>query len=245
VKVDLFVTCLIDHFYPKVGEAVVHLLRRHGVEVEFPPEQTCCGQPWWNMGHLDEARDFARHYMKTFARSEYIVMPSGSCAGHVRYFYPKMFPEGSDLWREACSVAERTYEFSEFMVKVLGVADVGACFPATAVYHNSCHMARELGAGDEPLAMLRAVADLELVAMPRADLCCGFGGGFSVKMPEISTAMADEKLHYIAATGADVLVSCDVGCLMHLGGRMEKTGMPVRPMHLAELLWEGVQNHDR
>lgn len=243
MKVSLFITCLADHFYPQVGEAVVHLLRRQGVEVEFPPEQTCCGQPSWNLGHQDEARQFARHYIKTFADSQYIIMPSGSCAGHVRYFYPKMFPEGTAEWRQACAVAERTYEFSQFMVQVLGAADVGARVAGKAVYHNSCHMARELGAAGEPEAMLRQVKGLELVEMPRADLCCGFGGGFSVKMPEISTAMADEKLHYIASTGADFLVSCDLGCLMHLGGRMEKRGMGIRPIHLAQLLWEGVQNH--
>lgn len=245
MRVSLFVTCLADHFYPEVGEAMVRLLRRQGVAVDFPPDQTCCGQPSWNMGHQDEARAFARHYMKTFARSEYVVMPSGSCAGHVRYFYPKMFQEDPALYREACAIADRTFEFTQFMVNVLGVRDVGARFKAKAVYHNNCHMSRELGVREEPLEMLRHVRDLELVEMPRADLCCGFGGAFSVKMPEVSTAMADEKLGFIASTKADLLVSCDGGCLMHLGGRMEKVGMKMRTMHLAELLWEGVQSHGR
>ncbi|HEY8345920.1 MAG TPA: (Fe-S)-binding protein [Symbiobacteriaceae bacterium] len=242
MKVALFITCLADHFYPAIGEAVVRLLRRHGVSVEFPPGQTCCGQPFWNMGHMDEARECARQFIRTFSQSEWIVTPSGSCAGHVRYFLPQMFPAGSPLCREASAIASRTFEFSQFMVNVLGVTDVGARFKARAVYHNSCHMQRELGVVEEPVAMLRQVRDLELVEAERPDLCCGFGGGFSVKMPEVSTAMADEKLRYLTATGADVLVSCDAGCLMHLGGRMEKLGIAMRPMHLAELLWEGVQH---
>lgn len=245
MKVSLFVTCLADHFYPQVGEAVVHLLGRHGVEVDFPADQTCCGQPAWNTGHLDDARTFARNYMKTFAKSEYIIQPSGSCAGHVRYFYPKMFEHDEQLHREALAIAERTYEFSQFMVQVLGIRDLGARYQAKAVFHNNCHMQRELGVREEPLELLRHVRDLELLDMPRPDLCCGFGGAFSVKEAAISTAMADEKLRLIASTGADTIVSCDGGCLMHQGGRAEKIGMKIRTMHLAELLWEGVQHHGR
>ncbi|HEY3365397.1 MAG TPA: (Fe-S)-binding protein [Symbiobacteriaceae bacterium] len=241
MKVSLFVTCLADHFFPEVGEAVVHLLRRHGVSVDFPAGQTCCGQPAWNTGEQETARAMAAHYIRTFENSEYVVMPSGSCGGHIRYYYPQMFKDDKAMFAKAVAVSEKSYEFTEFMVKVLGVTDVGARFKAKATYHSSCHMTRELGVRDEPLAMLRAVRDLELVDMPRADLCCGFGGAFSVKMPEISTAMADEKLGHVASTKADVLVGADGACLMHMAGRAERIGMNVRTMHIAQLLWEGVQ----
>ena len=242
MKVSLFITCLADHFYPEVGEAVVHLLRRHGVTVDFPPNQTCCGQPAWNTGHEDEAKAFARQYIETFEHSEYVVMPSGSCAGHVRYFYPHMFKADKEMFQRASAVAAKTYEFSEFMVKVLGVKDVGARFPAKVVFHNNCHMQRELGVMEEPLELLRHVRGLELIENPRVDLCCGFGGAFSIKMPEVSTAMADERLGIYTATKADYIVSCDGGCLMHMGGRAERTGLPIKTIHLAELLWQGVQN---
>jgi L-lactate dehydrogenase complex protein LldE len=245
LKVSLFITCLADHFYPEVGEAVVHLLRRYGCEVDFPSGQTCCGQPAWNTGLQDDARAFARNYMDVFDKSEYIVMPSGSCAGHVRYFYPQMFKDDKDMFKRASAIADRTFEFSEFLVKVLGVKDVGATYKAKAVYHNNCHMNRELGVREEPLELLRNVRGLELVENPRPDLCCGFGGAFSVKMPEISTAMADEKLGTFSGTGADLIISADGGCLMHMGGRAQRQGLKLRTIHLAQLLWEGVQNHGR
>lgn len=242
MKASLFITCLADTFFPEVGEAMYHLLKRHGVTLDFPEGQTCCGQPAWNSGHHDEARALANHFLNTFERSEYIITPSGSCGGMIRYYYPQMFKDDKAAFKRACAISERVYEFSEFMVKVLGVKDVGARVKARAVYHTSCHMSRELGVTEEPLEMLRHVRDLELVDMPRPDLCCGFGGAFSVKLPEISTAMADEKCGYIAATKADLLVGSDAGCLMQLAGRMERVGMPVRAVHLAQLLWEGVQN---
>lgn len=241
MKVSLFVTCLTDTFFPDVGEAVVHLLRRHGASVDFPMAQTCCGQPAWNSGHHAEARALADHFIDTFAASEYIVTPSGSCAGMIRYYYPEIYRQDGAAYERAVAVTARVYEFSEFMVKVLGVQDVGARYRSRAVYHASCHMSRELGVTDEPLTLLRHVRDLDLVEMPRADLCCGFGGAFSVKLPEISTAMADEKCGHVASTGAELLVGSDGGCLMQLAGRMERLGMPVRTMHLAELLWKGVQ----
>jgi L-lactate dehydrogenase complex protein LldE len=241
VQVSLFVTCLTDTFFPEVGEAVVQLLRRAGVRVDFPEAQTCCGQPAWNSGHHVEARALAAHFLDTFENSEYIVTPSGSCGGMVRYYYPQMFRHDPNAFARATAISERVYEFSEFMVKVLGVRDVGARLKARAVYHSSCHMSRELDVKEEPLELLRHVRDLELVEMPRADLCCGFGGAFSVKLPEISTAMADEKCGHVDTTKADLLVSSDGGCLMQLGGRMERVGMNVRPIHLAQLLWEGVQ----
>lgn len=241
MRVSLFITCLTDLFFPEAGEAVVGLLRRHGVGVDFPQRQTCCGQPAWNSGHREEARALAEHFIDTFEASEYIATPSGSCAAMVRAYYPQLFIDDPAAYQRVTAVTERVYEFSQFMVNVLGVSDVGARYKAKAVYHSSCHMSRELGVTDEPLTMLGQVRDLELVAMPRADLCCGFGGAFSVKLPEISTAMADEKCGHIASTGASLLVASDGGCLMQLGGRMERVGMEVRSIHLAELLWQGVQ----
>jgi len=236
MRVSLFVTCLTDLFFPATGEAVVRLLRRLGVEVDFPAAQTCCGQPAWNSGHHPEARRLAEHFLATFRDSEHIVTPSGSCAGMVRYYYPQLFA-GDPAVRE---VASRVYELSEFLVKVLGVRDVGARFPARAVYHSSCHMTRELGVREEPLELLRHVRGLELVDVPRPDLCCGFGGAFSVKLPEVSTAMADEKCGYLGAAQPDLLIGSDGGCLMQLGGRLDRLRLPIRTMHLAEVLWEGV-----
>lgn len=245
MKASLFVTCLADHFYPQVGEAIINLLGKYGVEVDFPEDQTCCGQVAWNTGHHDDARQYALNYLKTFEKSEYIIVPSGSCAGHVHYYYPQMFPNDAALVKRLEDVASRTYEFSQFMVDVLGVKDVGATYNAKVVFHNNCHMQRELKVKDQPLEMLRAVRGLELLDMPRSELCCGFGGAFSIKKPEISTAMADKKLELIESTGAEIVVSCDAGCLMHQGGRSQRAGKGLKFMHLADLLWEGVKNSGR
>lgn len=240
MKASLFITCLSDMFFPEVGEAVVRLLRRHGVTVDFSADQTCCGQPAYNSGYVDEARTLARRFLEVFEGSEYVVCPSGSCAGMVRSYYPELFKDDPVWAGRAAAVAGRVYEFSEFLVKVVGVEDVGATFNARATYHASCHMSRELGVRDEPLRLLNHVRGLELVPMERTDLCCGFGGSFAVKLPDISRAMADEKLEHVAATRAEVLVGSDAGCLMHLGGRLQRLGQNVRTLHLAQLLWEGV-----
>lgn len=242
MKASLFITCLGDMLFPEVGEAMVHLLRRQGVTLDFPPGQTCCGQPAWNMGHQEEAKEMARQWINTFERSEYIVSPSGSCVGHVRHFYPQMFENEPEMYKKAKSVAERTFEFTQFFVNVLGVTDVGARYKARAVFHSSCHMTRELGVRDEPFEMLKQVRDLDLVEMPRKDLCCGFGGGFSVKIPELSTEMVDQKIKYIQSTNADLLLGADGACLMNIAGRMERLGINnIKVMHIAELLWKGVK----
>ncbi|MGE5672259.1 MAG: (Fe-S)-binding protein [Mycobacterium leprae] len=241
MRVSLFITCLVDHFYPEAGEAMVHLLRRQGVEVAFPAGQTCCGQPVWNTGQHEEARALARHFIEVFEDSEYIVAPSGSCVGHVRYYYPQMFLDDESWRRRAEAVASRTYEFTQFLAGKMGVVDVGASFPARAVYHNGCHMTRELRVTEEPVKLLQHVRDLEVIPMDRQDLCCGFGGAFAVKLPEISTAMADEKLHHLSETKADLLIGTDAGCLMQLAGRAQRLGLNLRVMHLAEVLWQGVQ----
>lgn len=240
MRAALFVTCLTDLFFPAVAESTVHLLRRAGVQVEFPAAQTCCGQPAFNSGFRAEARALADHFVRTFQGYEYIVTPSGSCASMVRLYYPELYADDPPQQARVQDLTRRVFEFSEFMVNVLGVEDVGAAVAARATYHPPCHMTRELGIAAEPRRMLMAVRGLELVEMERADLCCGFGGSFAVRLPAVSVAMGDEKLEKAAQTGADLLVSCDGGCLMHMGGRLQRLGMKLRPVHLAQLLWEGV-----
>lgn len=264
VRVALFPTCLVDLYFPAVGEATVRLLRRCGCRVDYPPGQACCGQPAWNAGHPAEARRMAAALVRALSGADYVVTPSGSCAGMVRAQYPALFagdpggaaggasaatsaggasaaaaaPATSALAAAARALAARTYELSEFLVRVLGVdlRALGARWSGTVAYHASCHMTRELGVWEEPLTLLRQVEGLELRPLERPDLCCGFGGTFSVKLPEVAVAMADDKLDDVRQTGADCLVSADAGCLMHLAGRIRRsTGAP-RVMHLAELL---------
>lgn len=239
MKVSLFITCLADTFFPEVGESVVQVLRRLGVEVDFPWQQTCCGQVAFNSGYHDEARRVASALIRAFADSEYILAPSGSCAAMCRHYYPMLFRDDPEMQRQADAFNRKLYEFSEFVVKVLGVTDVGARFPARATYHASCHMTRGLEVREEPLKLLRAVKDLELVELPYARDCCGFGGTFAVKMAEISEAMLEEKLSHLAETGAEVLIGSDMACLMHMQGRLQRIGSPVRVMHVAQVLAEG------
>ncbi len=238
MRVSLFITCLSDMFFPNTGEAMVRLLKRHGVQVDFPMEQTCCGQPAFNSGFRDEARQMARQWLKAFRNAEYVVAPSGSCVAMVRNYYPELLPEATEI-------ASRTYEFTQFMVDVLKLEDIGAEFHARAAYHHSCHMRRELGVYHQPLTLLKHVKGLEVVEVPRQDLCCGFGGTFSVKMPEISEAMVVDKVQAVASTGADILLGADSSCIMNIGGRMAREGRPIRVMHIAELLWEGVKDRGR
>jgi L-lactate dehydrogenase complex protein LldE len=236
MRVSLFVTCLVDQLFPRVGESVVRLLRRLGVEVDFPEGQTCCGQPAFNSGFRREARALARSFLTTFRDSRYIVVPSGSCTSMIRNFYPSLFPNDPELRQEAQGLRERVYELSEFLVRVLGVSDTGASFSGRVAYHPSCHLLRELGVSEEPLALLRGVRGIELVGLENAEVCCGFGGAFSVKYPHISEAMLEEKVRCVARSGAQVLVACDMGCLMHIAGGLSRRGVDIRAMHLAELL---------
>lgn len=238
MRVSLFATCLVDMFAPEVGVSAVRLLRRLGCDVDFPSGQTCCGQPAWNSGHRAEAERMAACTVRAFAGSEYVVAPSGSCAGMIRGVYPTLFADEPELQAEARALASRTYELSEFLVHVMQVdlRTLGARFPATVAYHTSCHMTRELGVREEPLALLDQIEGLERRELERADLCCGFGGTFSVKMPEVAVAMADDKLADAAATGAEYLVGADLACLMHLEGRLRRLGGSMRVLHLAQLL---------
>lgn len=240
MQVSLFVTCLIDQISPQVGVAVVNLLKRLGVRVTFNPDQTCCGQPAYNSGYHREARAVARCTLRLFEReldsSDYVVVPSGSCVAMVRKCYPKLFSADAAECARSERLAGRVVELTEFLVRVLRVESAGGSFGGRVTYHDSCHLLRELGVANEPRKLLNGVQGAEFVEMDRADVCCGFGGTFSVKFPELSTALADEKLASIERTGADAVVACDVGCLMHLAGVLNQRGLPMRCLHIAEIL---------
>ncbi|HET7627586.1 MAG TPA: (Fe-S)-binding protein [Bacillales bacterium] len=235
MKVSLFITCLCDVIYPDVGKDVVEVLERLGCEVDFPAGQTCCGQPAYNSGYRREAVKAAKPMIEAFADSDYVVAPSGSCAA-VIHEYEKWFP-GEPVWQaKARQLAAKTYEFTQFLVDVLKVTDIGARYKARAAYHTSCHMTRLLGVKEAPLKLLEHVEGLELVPISNAYDCCGFGGTFAVKMAAISTAMADEKISHVEAAKADVLIGSDGGCLMHLKGRIDRLGQPVEVKHIAQVL---------
>ncbi|MGH9358083.1 MAG: (Fe-S)-binding protein [Candidatus Acidiferrales bacterium] len=237
-RVAFFVTCLADQFFPDVAECAVKVLRGQGVDVTFDPGQTCCGQPAFNSGYRDEAREVARRVLDLFDDADYVVAPSGSCSTMVRVFYPELFAGDPGLLEKCRHLRGRFYEFSEFLVKVLKVQNVGARFPHRVTYHDSCHLLRELGVSEEPRALLRAVQGLELVEMNDQRLCCGFGGTFSVKFPEVSVAMGEDKIKAAADAGAEYLVANDSGCLMHLAGLIHRKGLPLKTLHLAQVLAE-------
>ncbi len=241
LKVYLFITCLSDAIYPKVGEAMARLLARYGVELEFPKVQTCCGQPSYNSGYWDETRAAAKTILKAFNNSDFVVAPSGSCT-YMIHHYPELFKDEPEWLESARRLEQKTYEFTQFMVQVLGVTDVGASFPHTVTYHPSCHGTRLLGVKEEPMKLLGSVKGLQLVPLPFAEDCCGFGGTFAVKMPDISGAMVTEKVDHIRETEAEVLVGLDMACLMNIAGNLRYRKEPVRVMHLAELLYEGVKH---
>lgn len=235
MRVSLFIPCFVDQLYPAVGAAVVRVLRRLGHDVDVPSGQTCCGQPAYNGGFQADARRVAEHALDGFGNTEAVVVPSGSCAAMVRHAYPELFA-GTKREADAAALAGRTYEFSEFLADVLGVTDCGASFAARATFHDGCHGLRELGVKDAPRRLLSHVRGLEMIESPAAETCCGFGGTFAVKFPQISGAMAQTKCRSIAETGADVVVSNDASCLMQIGGWAERHGQPLRMMHLAEVL---------
>ncbi|KAF6566543.1 (Fe-S)-binding protein [Paenibacillus sp. SEL3] len=241
MKVSLFITCLSDAIYPKVGEAMACLLSRYGVQLDFPKVQTCCGQPSYNSGYWDETRVAAKTILKAFNDSDFVVSPSGSCT-YMIHHYPELFKDEPEWLDSARRLEQKTYEFTQFMVQVLGVTDVGASFPHTVTYHPSCHGTRLLGVKEEPMKMLGSVKGLQLVPLPFAEDCCGFGGTFAVKMPDISGAMVTEKVDHIRETEAEVLVGLDMACLMNIAGNLRYREEPVRVMHLAELLYEGVKH---
>ena len=229
MRVALFVTCLTDTLFPRAGRATVEVLERLGVEVVFPRAQTCCGQLHHNAGYADEAVTLARRYGAVFDGFDAVVTPSGSCAGHVRVHVAELAPE-------AAAAAAATLELSQFLVERLRVTDVGSTFTGSIAYHPTCHSLRVLRVGAAPERLLRAVPGAELRELEDATECCGFGGTFAVKNAAVSTAMLDEKLRHVLATGADAVCACDSSCLMHIGGGLERRGSPVRALHLAEVL---------
>ena len=236
MKVSLFITCLVDQFFPETGVSMVDVLRRLGVEIDFPKEQTCCGQPAYNSGFHAEARSLAERFISIFENSEFVVAPSGSCASMVRVFYLQLFKDDAENLKRAESLAAKTYEFGEFLVKVLGVDDVGASWKGKIALHKSCHLLRELGANDETERLLDSGRGLELVELERADVCCGFGGMFSMKYPQISGGILREKIDCIAKSGADVVVACDAGCLMLISGWLIRHVFQNKAMHISDLL---------
>jgi len=239
VRVSLFITCLADQLFPEVGVSMVRVLRRLGCEVHFAPEQSCCGQPQHNAGYAPEAKRVARTLLDALEGSDHVVTPSGSCAAMVRHSYPTLFADDLEEAARARALAERTHEFSQFLVNVLGVDDVGAKLARKATYQPSCHASRLIGVKSEPLRLLGNVRELELRALPNAQDCCGFGGLFCVKLPAISSAIVAEKAANVVATGADVLVGTDMGCLMNVAGHLRAGGSRIEVLHLAQVLDSG------
>jgi L-lactate dehydrogenase complex protein LldE len=240
VRVSLFITCLNDQVFPQVGVAMVSTLRRLGVEVVYNEAQTCCGQPAFNSGYRKEARALAEHFVNVFERerADFIVAPSGSCTAMVRNFYGELF-HGKGDERRRCALERvrlRLREFSEFIVKELKVEDVGARFAGRVTYHDACHLLRELNIAEEPRRLIRAVRDVEFVEMEAPDTCCGFGGTFSVKYGEISSAILDEKLARLSRSGVEYVIANDSSCLMQIAGGLSRAGSAIKTMHLAELL---------
>jgi len=236
VRIALFATCLADTMFPAAAKATVLLLERLGHEVLFPMEQTCCGQMHINTGYQKEALPLVRRYARTFEPYDVIVAPSGSCVGSVRHQHAMVAGGDTGLAARATAVAARTYELSELLIDVLGVEDVGAYFPHRVTYHPTCHSLRVLRVGDKPLRLLRNVRGLDLVELPAAEQCCGFGGTFSVKNADTSTAMLADKMRHVLDTGADVCTAGDASCLMHIGGGLSRLRTGVRTVHLAEIL---------
>jgi L-lactate dehydrogenase complex protein LldE len=235
-RVALFVTCLVDLFRPSVGFAAVKLLEHAGCRVEVPRRQTCCGQPAFNSGDRRTAEDLARGLIAEFAGYDYVVAPSGSCAGMLRLHLPELFDDDPPTKESAAELAGRCHELVSFLVDVRGVREVAARFPGTATYHDSCSGLRELRVKRQPRQLLAGVEGLALVEMAENEVCCGFGGTFCVKYPEISTRMVTDKAENIEAAGAELVLAGDLGCLMNMAGRLKRMGSGVRARHVAEVL---------
>jgi L-lactate dehydrogenase complex protein LldE len=243
-KAYIFITCLVDTFFPQVGESMVRVLDRLGVETEFLEDQTCCGQVAFNSGYQDDARVVAERFLNIFEKAIndcsgkeiYIICPSGSCTSMVKVFYQELFRNNLPLLNITKKISSRTFEFTDFLVNVLNITDVGAEYSGKVTYHDSCHMLRELEVNDAPRELIRSVKGVEFREMDMSDACCGFGGTFSVKFPEVSVSMLDEKIDCIEKSGADTVVSADMGCLMNIGGALSRRNIPINVMHIADML---------
>jgi len=238
MRVALFITCFNDTLFPDTGKAVVRLLERLGHQVDFPLEQTCCGQMHFNTGYQREALPLVRRFVEVFSGYEAIVSPSASCVGMVRELYPRLAEISGDpqLRADVARLGPRIWELSEFLVKRLGIEDVGAYYPHRVTYHPTCHSLRMLQVGDAPLRLLRQVRGIDLVELPAAEECCGFGGTFSIKNPDVSMAMLTDKVRHVLDTGAEVCAAGDNSCLMHIGGALHRQRTGVGAIHLAEIL---------
>lgn len=235
MTVTLFIPCFVDLMFPRVGINMVEILEKLGHKIEYPEELTCCGQPPFNSGYWNEAREVARPVLWRLQNAEAVVIASGSCGAMLKVFYPQLFAKTEDE-TAAKELAAKCYEFSDFLVTKLGVTDLGARFPAKVTFHDGCHGLRELGNKKPPRALLAKVRDLELVEMREAETCCGFGGTFATKFPMISTAMGEVKCASAFETGAEYIVSNDSSCLMHVQGLLDKEGKKLKTIHLAEVL---------
>ncbi len=240
VTVHLFIPCFVDQLFPRVGIATVNILRRLGCRLIYPEAQTCCGQPAFNSGYRQESTELGERFLKIFREAEYIVAPSGSCVSMVKHLYGEL--PFAELQRTAWEVLRRrVYEFSQFLTEVLKVEQWEGRFPARVTYHDACHGLRELGIREQPRRLLASIAGLELVEMENSDTCCGFGGTFSVKFPGISTAMVENKARWIQESGAEYVVATDSSCLMQIEGYLRRHSVPVKTLHLAELLWRAME----
>jgi L-lactate dehydrogenase complex protein LldE len=235
-RVALLVTCLVDLFRPSIGLAAVALLERAGCTVEVPRAQTCCGQPAYNSGARADAKAIARQVIAAFAGYDYVIAPSGSCAGMVKLHYPQLFADEPETLAAAEELASRTYELVSFLVDIRGMSEVGARWDGSAAYHDACSGLRELGVKAQPRRLLASVAGLRLCELPGAEVCCGFGGTFCIKYPEISDKMVADKAAEIAASGADAVLAGDLGCLLNIAGKLLRLGIPVEARHVAEVL---------
>jgi len=240
MRVQLFGTCMVDSFFPEVGEATVRLLEHFGVEVDYPRGQTCCGQPAFNAGYRQQARGAAEHFLSIFTGDDPIVTPSGSCAAMVKHHYPELFHDDLKMGELARSAASRVFEMSQFLVQVLRAHERVFIGKGRITYHSSCHLTRSLGVREEPLLLISALAGAQFVPMPDATRCCGFGGTFMAKLPEISCALADDKAESIMATGADTVTGCDSACLMTIADGLKRRGSDIKVRHLVQLLAEGL-----
>jgi L-lactate dehydrogenase complex protein LldE len=240
--VSLFVTCLVDMIYPKTGVAVVEILDRLGIEARFPTGQTCCAQPAFNGGFWDDARTVARNFLNVFADADLIVTPSGSCASMVQHYYPVLFKDDPALYKRALRAASITWEFTEYLVDGLGVTDLKAERPPTRVgFHDACHGLRLMGLRSQARTLAENIDGVTVVELPGADECCGFGGLFSVKMPQVSGAMLEKKLNHIDTAGIDMVITGDSGCLAQINGGLSRSGRAPRVVHIAELLAQSLQ----
>ena len=236
-KAQLFITCLGDQFYTSTLQNMTRILEHLEVELVFPSEQTCCGQPLFNNGFEDNTRPIALNFLRAFAKSDApIIAPSGSCVSMVKHHYPSLFKPGTSEHDLAVDIASRIFEFTEYLVNVLKVTDVGAVYPHKVTYHATCHYLRELGLKKEAKALLDAVKGLEFIPLKEEETCCGFGGSFTVTFPEVSRAMMENKVNDIIASGADTVVMCEPGCLMNVAGGLYKAGSNIRAMHIIDLL---------